>query len=139
MRRFSVATTCAWGGGWGGANECGASLLRPPVLGVGGGGGPMNAALLCCDHLCLGWGVGCGVWGGVNECGASISAVMCTIADGASSLGHFSFFSCNPSVHFRIMFMCSNKRDFGHIYYVCFSSIPRRSLQPRSFQLLLVY
>ena len=27
------------GGGWGGAaNECGASLLRPPVLGVGGGG-----------------------------------------------------------------------------------------------------
>ena len=31
-----------WGGGWGvggGANECGASLLRPPVLGVGGGGG----------------------------------------------------------------------------------------------------
>ena len=53
MRRFSVATTCAWGGGWGvgaGANECGASLLRPPVLGVGGGGwgvggGSMNAAL----------------------------------------------------------------------------------------------
>ena len=54
MRRFSVATTCAWGGGWG----------------VRGGGG------------------------GANECGASISAVMCTIADGASSLGHFSFFSC---------------------------------------------
>ena len=88
MRRFSVATTCAWGGGWGvggGAHECGASLLRPPVL------GPMNAALpflLSCAP----------------------------IADGASSLGHFSFFSCNPSVQFRIMFMCSNKRDFGHIY-----------------------